>query len=524
MARAVALALCCAAAAAFVAPAPRLRVRTRASAWEKSCWSGDPYPTRAPPAPAPPPPPHTTTTYSECARFAAPALAIYVAGPLMSLIDAALVGRKGSSAALAALGPAGTISDSATTLLVFLSVATTNFVARSGCDDAGAGDLDAAARAATTGLALAACFGVAVGGLLVAKSLPLSLWYAGGSGDLAPLAARYVAVRAYALPAALVASVAQAACLGARDAVTPAVSVAVGAALNLAGDIALVPSRGLVGAAEATAASQYAAAALLVRKLWTRGFLCRACFEKRRRLPRLRDCAPFFGFGPFVWCCVVKLFLHNSAAKTAASMGGAAAAAHTVIFSVAMFCFVLGDVGTSLALAFLPRFAKNGGEAEGRLAFDVAAARPSVANILRVCWTISGVCVAASSAVVLRGARAFTTDGAVVNAVAACLPLTAGTLALHASAVTLEGVLLVRRDLGFLCGFYAFLAACVAALHGAVARRNLGLRALWGVYVYFQGVRALAFAWRAGLLTPRAFLAARRPARARPPTPALAAR
>ena len=137
MARAVAVALCCAAAAAFVAPAPRLRVRTRASAWEKSCWSGDPYPQRAPPAPAPLPPPHITT-YAECARFAAPALAIYVAGPLMSLIDAALVGRRGSSAALAGPGPAGTISDSATTLLVFLSVATTNFVARSGCDDAGA--------------------------------------------------------------------------------------------------------------------------------------------------------------------------------------------------------------------------------------------------------------------------------------------------------------------------------------------------------------------------------------------------
>ena len=122
MARAVALALCCAAAAAFVAPAPRLRVRTRASAWEKSCWSGDPYPKRAPPAPAPPPPPHTTTTYLECARFAAPALAIYVAGPLMSLIDAALVGRRGSSAALAALGPAGAIQRLRVTIIERLGV------------------------------------------------------------------------------------------------------------------------------------------------------------------------------------------------------------------------------------------------------------------------------------------------------------------------------------------------------------------------------------------------------------------
>ena len=56
-------------------------------------------------------------TFKECIAFTAPALAIYVAGPLMSLIDAGFVGRR-SSFELAALGPAGTISDSMTTLLV----------------------------------------------------------------------------------------------------------------------------------------------------------------------------------------------------------------------------------------------------------------------------------------------------------------------------------------------------------------------------------------------------------------------
>ena len=48
----------------------------------------------------------------ECFAFAVPALGIYTAGPLMSLIDAAFVGR-GSSVELAALGPASSISDSA---------------------------------------------------------------------------------------------------------------------------------------------------------------------------------------------------------------------------------------------------------------------------------------------------------------------------------------------------------------------------------------------------------------------------
>ena len=45
-------------------------------------------------------------TFAECLRFALPALGIYVAGPLMSLIDAAFVGRSAGPASLVALGPA----------------------------------------------------------------------------------------------------------------------------------------------------------------------------------------------------------------------------------------------------------------------------------------------------------------------------------------------------------------------------------------------------------------------------------
>ena len=65
----------------------------------------------------------------KCLRFAIPALGIYCAGPLMSLIDAAFVGRA-SSLQLASLGPASSISDSAPVPLLFLSMGATNLVAR----------------------------------------------------------------------------------------------------------------------------------------------------------------------------------------------------------------------------------------------------------------------------------------------------------------------------------------------------------------------------------------------------------
>ena len=96
--------------------------------------------------------------------------------------------------------------------------------------------------------------------------------------------------RALALPAALIASVAQAACLGLRDATTPGLSVAIAAVLNLMGDFVLVPRQGLLGAAIATAASQYAAALLLILSLKRKGVVGRACFAIKDRLKR---------YGPF---------------------------------------------------------------------------------------------------------------------------------------------------------------------------------------------------------------------------------
>ena len=69
-------------------------------------------------------------TLKDFRKFALPCLALWVSGPLLSLVDTSFVGLSGSASEsakqLAALGPATTFFDGATYLFAFLNVATTN--------------------------------------------------------------------------------------------------------------------------------------------------------------------------------------------------------------------------------------------------------------------------------------------------------------------------------------------------------------------------------------------------------------
>ena len=71
-----------------------------------------------------------TPTLQDFRKFALPCLALWVSGPLLSLVDTSFVGLSGSASEsakqLAALGPATTFFDGATYLFAFLNVATTN--------------------------------------------------------------------------------------------------------------------------------------------------------------------------------------------------------------------------------------------------------------------------------------------------------------------------------------------------------------------------------------------------------------
>jgi len=79
----------------------------------------------------------------------------------------------------------------------------------------------------------------------------------------------YSAIRAWGTPATLLTNVAQAACFGDKDAVTPLRAVWLAGALNLLGDLVLVPwlGMGIKGAAIATVAAQYAGLGYIMTSL-----------------------------------------------------------------------------------------------------------------------------------------------------------------------------------------------------------------------------------------------------------------
>lgn len=78
------------------------------------------------------PPPSLPTT-RQLLKFYFPCLALWISGPLLSLVDTSFVGLSaasgGSATQLAALGPATTFIDGSLYLFAFLNVATTNLFA-----------------------------------------------------------------------------------------------------------------------------------------------------------------------------------------------------------------------------------------------------------------------------------------------------------------------------------------------------------------------------------------------------------
>lgn len=125
----------------------------------------------------PPPKP----TFAEFQKFALPCLGLWVAQPLLSLVDTAFVGLSGdastSASQLAALGPATTFFDGATYLFAFLNVATTNLYSSA---RAQRGELsDKSESVVRTASRVATRCGIGIFVFLMAFSRPLLALYIG---------------------------------------------------------------------------------------------------------------------------------------------------------------------------------------------------------------------------------------------------------------------------------------------------------------------------------------------------------
>lgn len=194
--------------------------------------------------------------------LAGPAAVALSLDPLMSALDAALVARLPDAAPLAELGGAAAAVGLSYSVFGFLVTNTAPGVAKRRA----AGDDAAAAALARGALSAAAVLGTAVGCLLTAGGPFLLDTLVGVPPEAAPGALAVLKLRALGAPAVLTASAAAGAFRGFGDTKTPLLVAAGATLVNASLDYYLIFERhlGAQGAAGATAAAEWAAAAGLV--------------------------------------------------------------------------------------------------------------------------------------------------------------------------------------------------------------------------------------------------------------------
>jgi putative MATE family efflux protein len=197
----------------------------------------------------------------EILRLAVPAFGALVAEPLFLLADYAIVGHALGTAAVGALGVAGTILTTLVSLCVFLAYGTTAQVARL----TGAGEHTRAMRSGVDGLWLALGIGLA----LIALGWPLApaiVEVFGAAPEQSADAVTYLRISLLGTPAMLVVLAGTGVLRGLQDTVTP-LAVATGSfALNAALNAWFVLGLGwgIAGSAWGTVTAQTLGAAVYV--------------------------------------------------------------------------------------------------------------------------------------------------------------------------------------------------------------------------------------------------------------------
>jgi Na+-driven multidrug efflux pump len=209
-------------------------------------------------------------SFTRVVKFAIPAIGVYLCSPMLSMIDTATVGLFCGTLQQAALNPAVTIIDYSARTMSFLYTGTTNMIATSKQKKTA----DEIKDSFIGSLRFAFLIGTGLGGLILLTSKRMLVPLIGNDTidtEVIRAAWKYVAIRAFGMPAAAMIGTSQAACLGLQDNKTPFQIIITAAVMNLVLDIALVGRKlpwvgGTAGAAWATTASQYFALGLFFYK------------------------------------------------------------------------------------------------------------------------------------------------------------------------------------------------------------------------------------------------------------------
>ncbi|KAL6346497.1 hypothetical protein AAG906_000115 [Vitis piasezkii] len=280
--------------------------------------------------------------------FSGPATALWICGPLMSLIDTAVIGR-GSSLELAALGPGTVLCDNMSYVFMFLSIATSNMVAT------------ALARKdkkeVQHQISILLFVGLACGVLMLFFMKFLGAWaltaFTGPkNAHLVPAANTYVQIRGLAWPAVLIGWVAQSASLGMKDSWGPLKALAVASAVNVTGHVVLCTllGYGIAGAAWATMVSQVIAAYMMIEALNKKGFKAYSI-----SVPSPSELLQIFKLAAPVFVTMVsKVSFYSLIIYFATSMGTHTVAAHQVMIQMYSMCVVWGEPLSQTAQSFMP--------------------------------------------------------------------------------------------------------------------------------------------------------------------------
>ncbi|KAJ4839415.1 Protein DETOXIFICATION 46, chloroplastic [Turnera subulata] len=412
----------------------------------------------------------------EIVMFTGPATGLWICGPLMSLIDTAVIGQ-GSSLELAALGPGTVLCDGMSYTFMFLSIATSNMVATSLAKQ----DKDEVQHQLSILLFIALTCGFTM--FLFTKFIgPSALTAFAGANNLhiVPSANTYVQIRGLAWPAILVGWVAQSASLGMKDSWGPLKALVVASAVNGIGDIVLCRflSYGIAGAAWATMVSQVVAALLMMDSLNKKGYNAYSI-----SVPSSDDLKTIFGLAAPVFVMMMsKVAFYSLIVYFATSMGTLALAAHQVMIQAFFMCTVWGEPLSQTAQSFMPE-----------LMYGINRSLEKARMLLKSLVIIGAVLGLAlgivGTSVPWLFPNIFTPDLKVIQEMHKVLVPFFLALAVTPATLSLEGTLLAGRDLRFIS---LTMSGCFSM--GALAllfakSKAYGLPGCWFALVGFQWAR-----------------------------------
>ncbi|KAL6963792.1 Protein DETOXIFICATION 46, chloroplastic [Sarracenia purpurea var. burkii] len=421
----------------------------------------------------------------EIIKFSGPATGLWICGPLMSLIDTAVIGQ-GSSLELAALGPGTVLCDNMSYVFMFLSIATSNMVATS----LARRDKDEVQHQ----ISILLFIGLTCGVVMLFFTRLLGAWaltdyfanitfpaFTGPkNAHIIPAANTYVQIRGLAWPAVLVGWVAQSASLGMRDSWGPLKALAVASVVNGIGDVVLCTflGYGIAGAAWATMASQVIAGYMMIEALNKKGYNAFSF-----SMPSPSELLQIFMIAAPVFVTMIsKVSFYTLIVYFATSMGTHTVAAHQVMIQLYGMCAVWGEPLSQTAQSFMPElmFGVNRSLAKAQM----------LLKSLLIIGAISGLILGSIGTFVpLLFPKIFSPDPNVIGEMRSVVIPFFMALCVTPSVHCLEGTLLAGRDLKFLSLSMSGCFSLGALFLMLVSNRGYGLSGCWCALIGFQWSR-----------------------------------